>query len=768
MQLAIGHHIGLSEYAHSGIIKVSVNGTSCIRRFVSGDAKEAVIKKRLHLASIIAKAGKAKNPITSCLLSNKSQKGLLIGAIITSLLSACTITPTPLTDTDRYTQAKKDVAQLFSANDKSPSVLTYEAALARGIRFNYDYRIKLVNNALQAGQLRIAEFTMYPDLKTTASLYTRSNDYSTFGITQQGQPTGILTSTPRTLRSLREGFTWNLLDLGMGYVRAKQQADRVLIAEEESRKQLQLLAQDIRIAYWKAYSAQELLREANALQNILNKTEKRMQSAIADELVPKEDILKFRGAMLGSDRQLVELSQKLDKALIDLKHLLKLPFDNPLVLKRPPASISRVQNIENINFKKLDTISLIMRPELRGQNYMERIAKFGVKAAILQVFPGITLNQGWNYNSNKFLANNIWIDKSVDVSWSLLNLVSLPTTINTAETQIKYEQMKSMALTLGVMTQTRYACSQYISLAKEYSLAKKQADNAEALYTLTKDRNMASLASKQQVVYAKLQSMIAKMDRDLILADLSTALGELYLSAGFDVLPADAYNLPMDQTIERIRKNSEMQGQRNFSQYVDATYDELMAKMAAKEKPVKPAAVTTHEKARVVATNSKTPVLAELHVPTQTTTALVAPFTAPATDKLNIHNNSLYTLQIFGSYNYKEVKRMRSDIAKTNKDVYCGSAKFNGRDWYVLTYGTFVNANMAKNSVASLPQKYQNKDAFPRPTQDINWGDCGPKSSKLMSAFKQSLKKSLAMQFLKDSKHYARNAYQKLISTWTV
>ncbi len=721
---------------------------------------------------------------------------------IFSSLCACAVNPQPIAESESYKEARKNIAQLFST-EKAPTTLTYEEALARGIRYNYDYRIKLVNSALQAGQLRIAEFTMFPDLKTTGSLYTRNNDYATFGITTTGAPTDVLTSTPRTLRSMREGFTWNLLDFGMGYVRARQQSERLLIAEEESRKQLQLLAQDIRIAYWKAYSAQKLLNEATALQNILNSTEKNMQAAMADELVPKEDILKFRGALLGGDRQLVELSHKLDKALIDLKNLLKLPLDSKIVLKAPPASIARVQNLENLDFKKLDTISLILRPELRSQKYMERIAKFGVKAAILQVFPGITLNEGWNYNSNKFLLNNIWLDKSVDVSWSLLNLVSLPTNINTANTQIKYEEMKSMALTLSVMTQTRYAYSQYVNLAKEYAIAKKQADNAEALYTLTLNRNIASMASKQQVVYAKLQSMIAKMDRDLILADLSTALGELYLSAGFDVLPLDAYNMPMDKTLAYIRKNFDMQDQRNFSQYVNMTYDRLIKSFPKKELPVKSVQFRPIEKDKELiniednvdlasATNSDTtqparkatytfnskPVEKEklqVHVTkveTPNTEAALAKadnskkFVSLTQESAESNATKTFTLQIYGSYNIKDVKKMKNELSKTNKNVYYGCAQHNGKDWYVLTYGTYTSPVKARSSLSELPKNYQNNDAFARNTAEIKWSDCEPKSSRLVTVVKKSFHKSIAMLLRKDYNNYASTAYKKIISTW--
>src|SRR5690606_5858965 len=100
-------------------------------------------------------------------------------------LAGCKVMPKPMSVNESYQEATKNIAHLFN-NEQSIKTLTYPEALARGIRYNYDYRIKLVNNALQAGQLKIAEYTMFPDLKTSGSLYTRSNDYATFGITSTG------------------------------------------------------------------------------------------------------------------------------------------------------------------------------------------------------------------------------------------------------------------------------------------------------------------------------------------------------------------------------------------------------------------------------------------------------------------------------------------------------------------------------------------------------------------------------------------------------
>src|SRR5690349_2465632 len=105
-------------------------------------------------------------------------KGLVFG--FTTLLVGCSLAPEPITVNDAYHQAKLNVKRLFAPQKNFNGKLDFDQALARGLRYNMDYRIKLVNNALQAGQLSVAAFTMYPALNTTGSLYTRSNDFSSF------------------------------------------------------------------------------------------------------------------------------------------------------------------------------------------------------------------------------------------------------------------------------------------------------------------------------------------------------------------------------------------------------------------------------------------------------------------------------------------------------------------------------------------------------------------------------------------------------------
>jgi len=500
------------------------------------------------------------------------KKGIVFLSFL--LLSAC-VTSQPDTVEQRYAEAQLNLKKIFSQQHNLPRDLDFYEALARGLKYNLDYRIKLANTALQTGQLELAEFAMFPVLNATGSLYTRSNDLATTGITTSGALTDVLISTPRTLRSARIAMSWNILDFGMAYVRAKQQGERVLIAQEESRKQLQLLAQDILVAYWNAYSIQELINNTYEFERELLKAKQKLENAMLDKTIPKEGILQFEEAVLNGNRQMIQLKNKYDKAMITLKRLLNLPLDQHYILARPPTALIKTQNLAAVDFRKLDAISLVNRPELRGQQYQIRIAKHGVLATIFQALPGITLNYGWNYNSNQFLVNNKWIDRSIDASWNLLNLATLPSSLKTANTQIEYEKLKSMALTLTVLTETRSAYYNCQNLSEEYAIIQQQVANANAIYTLTHHRQHASLASDQQVILSKIHWITVKMDENLVLADMSTAVGQLYLSAGFDVLPLDINNLPLPRITKIIRTHFESQSDMDFKQYVDLTYQRL-------------------------------------------------------------------------------------------------------------------------------------------------------------------------------------------------
>lgn len=586
------------------------------------------------------------------------RRGLLL--CIAGFLTACTITPQPLTVTERYTEAKNDLSKLYYQEDSRIRQLNFEEALARGLKYNLDYRIKLVNNALQAGQLNIAMFTLFPAFNASSSVYSRNNQYSSSSVTSTGVVSDIASSTPNTVRSDRIGLSWNVLDFGLGYMRAKQQGQRIYIAEEESRKQLEELSQDILIAYWNAYSAQELMDSAHQFEQILTQAKNKLVTAMLDKTIPKESILNYQAALLDGNRRIIQLQYKYDKAMLDLKHLINVPVDLEFKLAPPPVALKKPHDLHDLDFSKLDAVTLVNRPELRAQHYQQRIAEYGVKVAILQALPGISLSTGLNYNSNTYLLNNKWVDRELDIAWNLLNLASLPANYNSAKTQVEYEKLKLMALTLTVLTETRYAYSHYETLRLEYSVAHKQTENADALFELAKNRKLASLASDQQVIIAKLRTLTAKMDEDLLLSDMSTALGQLYISAGSDLLPAEISMKPLKEIAQIINRNFVLQNTWDFKEYVNQAYQKMFAQ------------------------------------------------------------NSIYTLQLLGSYNSDNVKNLQKKL-NTNDATQVIRTKNNGRDWYVLTYGKYATAAEAKLNLAHLPKQLSTFSPWVRKTEGLTW-----------------------------------------------
>lgn len=508
-------------------------------------------------------------------------------AIIPSFIfvySCALLDPTPVCPGEFYQTAQKHIHEVFAQQEPVEQTLNFNQAMARGLSYNLEQRVYLVNTAVKFGELNLAELTMLPELDATGSIYTRNNIPASFGSGPDNKPNGqIATSSDKTIRSTRLAVKWSLLDLGRGYLKARESSDRILMAEEDSRKQLQKLVQQIRVFYWRAYQAQKLRDEYVHFETELQRAKKQLYNALADKTVPKEEILNFQAILLDGNRRLLQLEDKINTAELQFKYLINLPSDQCIVLEKPPLSLIKIQDLKCLDFEKLDAITLVNRPELRSQNYQKRIAELGTKAAILQALPNVTINAGRNYNSNSFLVNNFWSDASIETSWNIFNLASLPVSLKNVELQTKLETIKLMALTLGALNETRIAFAHYQNLAKEARVAHEQMNTAKKSYQLAYYKQKSSLSGKLQVILTKLLYLYAKLDEIILVADLGTALGDLYIASGFDVLPLTATRCDPCGMLDVINQNLSLQEKMSFKEYVNFTYDNIFCNPIACE-----------------------------------------------------------------------------------------------------------------------------------------------------------------------------------------
>src|SRR5215831_18908055 len=113
---------------------------------------------------------------------------LRVGAALAAvaLVAGCAVRPTPLEDNERAGIAQQSRERLFAGQEELTQPLTLYEATARAIKYQADYRAKLMEDAAALTQLDVAQFDMLPRLTANAGYSSRNNDSFGFGFTPDG------------------------------------------------------------------------------------------------------------------------------------------------------------------------------------------------------------------------------------------------------------------------------------------------------------------------------------------------------------------------------------------------------------------------------------------------------------------------------------------------------------------------------------------------------------------------------------------------------
>ena len=146
------------------------------------------------------------------------------------LAAGCSIKPTPITKAEQDELLKQDRINAFKDVEPVGPQLTLHEAVARGLKYNLEHRAKMMEQAIALGASELSNFDMLPKLTASAGYYRRNEELIT---NSKDSVTGkpalnnpyISTDPERVHHDL--GLTWNILDFGVSYFSAKQNADRL-------------------------------------------------------------------------------------------------------------------------------------------------------------------------------------------------------------------------------------------------------------------------------------------------------------------------------------------------------------------------------------------------------------------------------------------------------------------------------------------------------------------------------------------------------------
>ena len=466
-------------------------------------------------------------------------KSLLMAAGCALLAAGCAVQPVAIPDEGHVKRAAEDQRRLFDDQEAIKGPLTLHDAVARALRYNMDYRVRLMEEASALGQTQLANYDLLPRLTAAAGYSTRSND--AFGLGYQ--PNGSISSTPsaateRTHHYNSLTFSWNVLDFGLSYLRAKQLADQSLIGEERRRKALQNLVMDVRNAWWRVEAAQRLLPETDALLAEVEQAAARAKLIETRKLLPPLQIVAYKRSLLDLEQQISMRRQELAQARLELAQLLNLRPGLEYTVAAPRIDDPTPPDL-TANLEVLEQIAVNNRPELREEGYRARITDLEGDKQLLSLLPSLAFDAGTNYDSNKFLVNNRWTSAGWNLSWNLLKLTSLPTQKGANDAAGKVDETRRLAVTAAVLAQTRIAAVRYRLLTHEFAIWDDAVNDDGRIVGYLNAAKQVGLETELELIRAKARGMISKINRDLVYANLQGAVGRLYNSIGVDSLPLE-------------------------------------------------------------------------------------------------------------------------------------------------------------------------------------------------------------------------------------
>ncbi|AEC20413.1 putative efflux outer membrane protein [Pusillimonas sp. T7-7] len=453
-------------------------------------------------------------------------------------LTACSTTQlaSPYTKEEINQRIFHDREMMYADQEPVTHPITFYEAAARALKYNLDYRLKLMESALARNLVDVTRHEMLPRLTASAGYTDRSNDSggTSIGIEDRQVSLRPSTSEQRYHRLADLELTWSTLDFMVAYERSQQKMDQVLMAEERRRKVVQNVLQDVRNAYWRAVGAQRLIAQVDEL---LVRVREGLESAREAErrgLLPRQQALAYQRALLDAVGLLSSRRQDLELARSELAALMSLPGG---VEFQVADEVEPDIPMPDFNLQKLEHLALENRPEIMEEWYRKRVTENDIKIAKAELWPHISINAGAHYDSNDYLYNNNWSSVGIRVSWNLLGLLKLPALEAAGENQAKVADLRRMALSMAVLTQVRVAAQRYYLAREQFSFAEESMQVDSRLRDFAKASASISADSRLEYIRADARWLLSQYQRYAAYSDAQAAWGRLYNSVGLDVMP---------------------------------------------------------------------------------------------------------------------------------------------------------------------------------------------------------------------------------------
>jgi outer membrane protein TolC len=470
------------------------------------------------------------------------------------VLSACSVTPQPLSVAEQNLQLAID--REMARQDVQPikGPLSIEEAIARAMKYNLENRVRMMEQAVAIGQLDLSRFDMWPQAMANAGYSTRNKpniNEATNSVTGEPSLSDPFISSAQTFWDNSLGLSWSLLDFGAGYYNAKQNADRVLIAGERRRRAMHLLLVDVQNAYWRAASAQELKDNIDRTVKLAEEALRNAAKAEKSDGRQPIDAVRYQKSILENLRNIDIIQSELSSSQIELANLINVPPMTKMTFSTPPVKDSKTA-VTALPMEMLEEVALINNADLRETFYNVRITALETRKAMLRLLPGVNLNWGANYTTNSYVINQAWNAGAVSLSWNMLNALMLPSIQTQGDAEKELSVQRRMAMQMTVVGQVHLSSLQYENATRVLERSSALADADRKIEKFTADGNKSGTHSQADLVAARTDSIISELRRYQSIAQVYAANGRLQASLGVEPNIGDIQNTSLEDLTAQV------------------------------------------------------------------------------------------------------------------------------------------------------------------------------------------------------------------------
>lgn len=458
----------------------------------------------------------------------------VLGISAASLLAGCSVTPKPLAPSELATKADQNFATVDANQEPVSGPIDLYEAMARALKYNLDYKVEMMEEALKTRELNLSRYDMLPQLVASAGYAGRSNyaGASSLSLLTRRQSLEPSTSSEKNIYSADLTLSWDVLDFGLSYVRANQRADEVLISQERRRKVANRIIEDVRTSYWRAVSAERLLNKLQQLEDAVTSTLSNSERLAERRLSAPLTALTYQRELVEIQGEIRKLQRELVVAKAQLAALMNLKPGTQFSLALP----DRTKQLPEVKYSGEDMMmtALKSRAELREVSYRQRINAKELDAALLSALPSFRGILGVNVDSNDFLYNNDWFQWGARASWNVLNLFRYPAHKKAVKAQDDLLRQRELALTMAVITQVHVARARFGHFTEELETASHQMSVQDRIMYQIRSGHKAGVMSQQTLLREEMNTLVAEVKYDIAFADAQNAYANLFASMGID------------------------------------------------------------------------------------------------------------------------------------------------------------------------------------------------------------------------------------------